>query len=115
MRRLIFLFTLIFASCSTTHFYSDGRANLGQAIINNPEVSYSVNVRREYYLWGMFPSTAEIKVDDAILRYNHFRQSEVTITPYRTSGDLWTMFLTLGLYTPTHYKFDVRGNKYEGD
>lgn len=63
----------------------------------------SIKVTKEFYLWGLFPDTREIRIDKEFGDAGFDSVAEVKIEE-RSDGEniFWSLF-TLGFYTPKTY------------
>ena len=63
----------------------------------------SIKVSKEFYLWGLFPGTRELRIDKEFVDRGYDSIAEVEIEEDRQARDIaWTLF-TLGFYTPKSY------------
>lgn len=63
----------------------------------------SVKATREFYLWGLFPTTHELSLDEEFFQQGYRSISEVRIDEEKTGKDLAWTFFTLGFYVPKTY------------
>jgi len=107
-------FSLSFSlSCSQLDFLSHDKISIWGQQKKNPAELFSIEGKREFYLWGKYPERHVVLVDDLIISSGYNFVSELSIQEYKTWQSFILSVVTLGMYTPTNFVLKGKGVKNE--
>ena len=113
--KFLLVFLLFFTlACSRLEFKTgDKTATWGQK--HNPSTSerFEIHGERKFYLWGHYPQSHEVFIDNEIINKGHTDVYELSIEEYQTWQNFFWMVATLGMFTPQNYVIQGKGVKGE--
>lgn len=87
--------------------------NVDFASSEEQSAEFKIEGQREFFFWGLYPSSLSVKVDQEIAKLGLKSASHLQIEEFQTlPGFCWTV-LSFGLYHPVSYKITVLGKKDE--
>ncbi|MBC74638.1 MAG: hypothetical protein CME64_01340 [Halobacteriovoraceae bacterium] len=111
MARIKILFLMLISfGCSTAKIQSTSSIPVTFESKTDHTRDISVEVQRDYYLWGLLPSTHNIALDKEFERVGAKSVAEVSIEEVtRKTNIVWSV-LTFGFYTPNSYVLRGKSN-----
>ena len=68
-----------------------------------------VSGKKEFYLWGNFPSFHQIHIDEKLSETGAVSVSEIEIKEYVSLESFCYRLITFGLFTPVNYEITAKG------
>ncbi|MEX0798551.1 MAG: hypothetical protein WEB87_03545 [Bacteriovoracaceae bacterium] len=106
----IFLCLVLTISCSTVRLSSETLIPVVFESKEDHTRDISIEVTRDFYLWGLYPDTHEIKVDKAFANKGFDSVAEMKIEDHSNKYDMAWALLTFGFYMPKSYV--LKGKTY---
>ncbi len=116
MRFLLIAFGLFICSCSRTLIKSNGKIPISIRPQEYHQTKIEIDHEVPFYLWGSLPYRNTVYLDELLQEKGLRSAANVSITEYLTGWDIFRSIISLGFYTPIHYKINAFGvNSRETD
>lgn len=109
---IIFIFTFLAVSCSTTKFVSNGKSRVA---ISAKQLDYKFKYegQLDFFLLGAFPKEQVVDVDKIIIKQDHYYLANLKVSQYRTKLDVFLAIISFGIYAPQSFSVEVSGVRHE--
>lgn len=108
------LILFLYSSCSSLHFESSGAFNVDFMARDEAAKELSVEGKKEFFFWGLYPEFQVIKVDQELATIGVNTGGRLQVEEYQTVSGLFLTIVSLGLYHPVYYKITIRGERDAG-
>jgi hypothetical protein len=95
---------LLLVSCSAIHIKSNNQFPVSFEKQESHTKEVTLDVTREFFLWGLVPTKHEIIVDDEFVKNGHENVADLMVTGKNTHKDVIWSLVTFGLYMPQTYQ-----------
>lgn len=103
----VFFCSVIFSSCSTIEFISDGPTKYHLSSVKGSEKIISTEGMVAFYLWGALPKVATVNLNDVLKDTDVKNPSMVKIERFNTFETVFWTMASLGFYMPEAYRINV--------
>lgn len=104
----IFAFSIV--GCSTIHYRSKGEIPVYFSSNRSYTQPFRIAGSTDFYFWGQYPESQIIYLDQEAKKEGWSGISKLVIHEYVTFQDWFYSVISLGLYTPRHYKISGYGH-----
>ena len=97
-------------SCSSVQFISSNSLPVDMNYAKGDTTEVSVEVSKDFYLWGKYPEIQKIEVDKIFAMEGFTKVSDLRINEIHTTKKAMWMFFTFGMYYPQSFKLIASTN-----